>query len=187
MKSLPAKDFLQRFTSAYGMQWNEVFDEYTKHAPCAKQMAEFIDDLEMYGQQTPVYVDKDGMVAEGNKMVVALNVLGEKVSYIHGLPPDEDEGQIWILEFDVMSEVDPEFYTHLVDYLSFRIDEDWVMPLDANIEDDSVMVEMYCPTGESVANVLAGIVADRLHRTAGVSITGVRVSAPVWVDEDTAE
>lgn len=187
MNTLPAKDFLQRFTSAYGMQWNEVFDEYTKKPPCAKQMAEFIDDLEMYGQQTPVYVDKDGMVAEGNKLCLALFVLGENIEYSTAPPPEEDENQIWILEFDIDSEVGAEFYGHLIDYLSFRIDDDWVYPMDAHIEDDSVMVEMHCASGESVSNRLGFIVSDRLHTRAGISISGVRVSAPEWVDEDTSE
>lgn len=182
MNSIPARDFLNKYVSAYGAPWEEVFDEMTNSQPCAKHMAEFIDDLERHGQQVPVFVDPDGMVSEGNKVALALSILDKKISFLNSNPPDASDDQVWVVEFETDSGVDEKGLSHLNDYLSFRVEDDWVYPLDAAWEDGETMVLMYCPSGQYTADRLAPIITERLQRMAGVMISGFHVSAYDRVD-----
>lgn len=187
MKSLPAEEFLNQHTSAYGAPWAEVFYDLTNEPLCAMHMAEFIDDLERYGQQTPVYVDNDGMVDEGNRIAMGLAVLGEDVEFVIGTPPDWEDSQLWEVEFDIVSGDAEHFFNHIEDVFSFRCEDDWVVPLDAAMGGEEVCVTVFCRSGEFTADRLAPEISKRLERLAGVVVAGMRVSMPQTVDEDTSE
>lgn len=187
MKSLPAKEFLNHHTSAYGAPWAEVFYELTKEPLCAVHMAEFIDDLERYGQDTPVYVDNDGMVDEGNRIALALAVLGEEVLFTEGPPPEYDDSQLWEVEFDIFSGDEEYFFNHIEDIFSFRCEDDWVYPLTAAASDGEVSVVVFCRSGEFTADRLAPEISARSQRLAGVTVSSIRTSLCEAVDEDTSE
>lgn len=188
MSTLPAREFLDRFVNAYGQTWESLFFELTSEPECAQHMAEFIDDLERYGQQEPAYVDERGMVADGNRLVMALAILNETVEFEMSREPVPRPDQFWEIEFSIdEDEISADrLFDHLDCYLSFRVDGDWVQPLDAGYMDGEVSVTMFCPSGEYTADRLSSAISERLHRLAGVYVGNIYVSA-VAVDDETAE
>lgn len=186
MYILPAREFLTRFTNAYGETWEELFFDLTADAPCAKHFAELINDLEEYGQQTPVYVDKHGMVIDGNRVAMCLGILEMDVEYTIGDPAPLSEDQVFALEFDI-DDCDEDFLNHLDSYLSFRFEEDWIMPIDMSVEDEDVTVVIFCPSGQYTADRITPVISERLERIAGASIGALRVSAYEALDEDASE
>lgn len=186
MNTLPAKEFLDRFITAYGETWEELFDSLTEHPPCAKHLAEMIDDIERYGQQNPIFVDKDGMVSDGHTVAVALTILGEEVKFVMADAPDPEPEQLWEVEFEVDDSDFADAFDHLQDYLSFRVEGDWVQPLTAMSQDGEVTIVMFCPGGEYTADRMLPEISERLQRLAGVSVSGAYVSQLV-LDEDPAE
>lgn len=187
MKTLPAREFVTKYVSGYGETWSETFVELTKEQPCAKHMAEFIDDVEMYGQQNPVYVDEDGCVTEGNKLVLANYIMDRDVDFVLADPPEPDESQLVVLEFDVEYGSIKYLMTHISEFLSFRIDNEWVYPLDGGAQDNEVFVIMYCEPGISAAASLAYAVTERLEKLAGVGIIGLSVDEVEVVDDEASE
>lgn len=190
MYSIPAKEFLERFTNAYGETWQELFFDLTSEAPCARHFAELIDDLEEYGQQETAYVDKDGIVMEGNRIAMCLAILGKDINYVVANPAEAEPNQFFTVDFEVAfgsQKEEREFFNHIDDYFSFRAGDDWVTPVDAVGEDGYVMVVLHCPSGQYTADRLPPIITDRLLRLAGVSMEALRVSEAEWLDEDAVE
>lgn len=188
MNITPASDFISRYVNAYGESWSETFGHYTSSPTRAKAMAELIDDLEANGQRSKVYVSQSGMVIEGHKIVLASYVIGNDIEFVE-LAADSDveiEGEPYSVQFDIVSG-GYEFFNDIDALFSFRCGDDWVIPLDAELDESSedADVLILCPGGEKTADMVAATIADRLQRLAGVEITAVRVSA--HVDEDAHE
>lgn len=188
MYTLPAREFLTRFTNAYGETWEELFFDLTEDAPCAKHFAELMDDLEEHGQQSPVYVDQHGMVIDGNRIAMCLAILDQEVGYIIGDPAPFSEEQFFALEFEI-DDCEEDFLNHLDSYLSFRFESDWIMPIDLSVEDNDVIVVIYCPSGQYTADRITPVISERLQRLAGASVSALRVSSceVEVLDEDTSE
>lgn len=189
MNSMPASEFLDRYTSAYGAPWAEVFYDFTRNKMTAKHMAELIDDLEQYGQQSPVYVDKTGMVKKGNHLAMALGVLGEEISFEEGSEITIMDSQVWEVEFRVDAGNFKALCKHLHAVLGFRFETDWIYLIDAAWDKDSKEVSaiLVVPSGELVGDRIAPEISRRLETLGGVSASGVRVSLFEAVDEDTSE
>lgn len=185
MDSMPAKDFLDKYVSAYGETWSSTFGWMVEGQPSAKHMAAFIDDLEIYGQQNPVLVDKSGMVSEGHRRALALNVLGADIEYSNIIPAAPRKDQVWYAEFHIDSQEDEDNVETFLDaYLSFRIDDDWVEPTDAGFLNGLVVVEMFVPSGEPIARRLDFYITERLKVHAGVDVGTTKIMSHSEVDED---
>lgn len=189
MESLPAEEFVKRYVSAYGESWNEVLSMMTEEAPCAKHMAEFIDDIEAHGQQTPVYIDETGCVSEGNKIVLAQQIMNQDILFKYGPEPEPNVDNLFIVEFDVESGNMKYLKKHASEFFSFRVGPDWVYPFDANGEDDEFYAVMYCPSGGYIADRLEPVLAHRLPIVSGIDPISFRVSQldVAEVDEDGPE
>lgn len=185
MNILPAREFLEQFVNAYGQTWEALFFEFTSGPEHAKHMAELIDDLERYGQQVPARVDKRGLVADGNRVAMALAVLDENIEFEFGREPVPNTNQFWEIEFALDEEDAEQFFDNLECYLSFRVEDDWVKPLDAAYMDGEAYVTMFCPSGEYTADRLPAAISERLHRLTGVYVGNLYVSA-VGVDDEPA-
>lgn len=186
MNVMPANEFLTMHTSAYGMSWKELFDLMISHPYAAKHMAEFIDDVEIYGQQTPVYVDREGMVSEGNKLAMALDLLGMDVEYEYSDYPDDEPGQLWIVEFEHDNALSVDVIDNLVSILSFRVESDWVVPIDGDVGPEEGVIIMLCESGAGTASRLPQIVYERLARV-GAKIHSVQCSEYTPVDDEANE
>lgn len=186
MESLPAQDFANRFVSAYGAGWNEVFTMVTNERPCAQHMAEFIDDIEFYGQQTPVYVDDTGCVESGNRIVLAQCILDGNIDFKVEPSPYFDAQELCVVEFDIESGDIDNLQRHAADYLSFRADRDWVDLVDFQVDGDEGFAVLHCPSGQYTADRIEPLISRRLEGIAGVPVMGLRVSMldPASVDDD---
>jgi len=184
MNILKARDFIDRYVSGYGAPWEEVFSDMIRNKACAQHMAELIDDLERYGQQTLAVVDHTGMVSDGNAIAISLAILDEDIEFTVGAEPMPEDHQVWVLEFEADGKVPEEVFDSLYAYLSFRVEDDWVYPLDADFSDESgeFTVLMLCPSGEYTAERLSPYIYDRMNNLAGLSISAVHVYDPAGVD-----
>lgn len=185
MYNIPAKEFLDRFANAYGETWEGLFFGITDHPMCAKHMSELIEDIDEYGQQTPAFVDNDGLVTDGNRVAIALAILDKNINYEVANPPEILENQIYEVEFDLESGNHSDFRDHLYDIFSFRAGDEWVYPVDAESAGDSYIVFMYCPGGEITSNIVGSMINSRTE-SRGFSLSAIRVS-PLEVDEDISE
>lgn len=186
MNTLPAREFLERFVNAYGQTWESLFFDLIETPAGAKHMGEFIDDLEKHGQQEPAYIDKDGLVLEGNRIALALAVLDQSINFTFDDFPVPNRDEFWDLEFTVESGDETDLFNNLDAYLSFRVGSDWVGPWSAAMTDGEATVVMHCPSGEYTADKMAAMISDRLERLAGVTVSGVYVCATV-LDDKAAE
>lgn len=187
MSTISAREFLSRFVNSYGMTWEELFFGFTDTELSAKYMAELISDIEVNGQQTTVYVDKNGMVDDGNYIALSLAILNKDINYEVARAPHPVDGQLYSVEFDIDGGRKEFIDKDLFAILSFRVGDDWVHPIDADAEGDSLTVVMYCPGGENTATAMSQVISDRVERLARVSISSLRVSHCVAVDEDTTD
>lgn len=184
MDTLPAREFLERFINAYGQTWEALFFDIIKTPAGAKHMGEFIDDLEEHGQQEEAFIDKDGVVLEGNRIALALAVLNKDIKFTFDEFPIAHGYQFWTLEFQIESGDEKDILNNLDSYLSFRVGKDWVTPWHVEADEDGeVAVVMHCPSGEYTADRMVPIISERLRRLAGADISGVYVSATVLDDE----
>ena len=183
MDTLPAREFLERFVNAYGQTWEALFFDLTENSHGAKHMAEFIDDLERYGQQTPAYIDTDGLVLEGNRVALAMAVLNANINFTFEHPPTPDISDFWDVEFTVDTGDEVTLFNNLDSILSFRVEGDWVTPWSAGMMDGEATVVMHCPSGQYTADRLAPLISDRLQRLAGVTASGIYVCETVLDDE----
>ena len=189
MNSLPAQDFANRFVSSYGAGWNEVLTMLTNGVPCAKHMAEFIDDIEFFGQQTPVYVDETGCVEEGNRIVLAQCILDREIEFKMEPSPPFDAQELCTVEFDIEQGDVKNLEYHASDYLSFRADRDWVSLIDFSVDEEDGVALLHCPSGQYTADRIEPLFSRRLEGMAGVRVIGVRAAMldPAAVDDDGSE
>lgn len=182
-----ANDFMNHYFTAYGESWDETFRDFIGHPLCAKHMAEFIDDIEIYGQQNPVYIDRQNMVINGHRIVLALGIMNRDVDFVRAPAPTPLDNQLWDVEFEILHGATEDFFNHLGDILSFRFEDEWIEPLDAMLFESEVCCTLHVKAGEHAADRLAPTITDRLRRLGGVSVTGMRISLAEAVDEDASE